>query len=419
VDRSLQELREWGDPKTRDALTHVEKTQRSYQRRSLPIGRIRNKRTGSITKKLKRINLKRTHFAIKGQTQSGKTFGSSRIADVAYRSGMHVIFATDAKDEFKQSTEPHTEMADALLDDEIPEATPVVTLRPTVFRSLKGDASKLKDKNYWYSPDPTTLEEGEWQSILNVHDMTPTQQSKFKRIIQDASQTFEKTGYDPDIFHKIIDDMELGKTDPSHYHNTIEILEKSQFFQADQRKDFIQMMKGVHLNGEKRRCIPSFNFELHEDLDERMGYQYGLLTLILKKTVRAKKTGRLQRPVLIIIDEAYQFVEDPKHSSTKYLTSSIQQDTSKGISYGIITQDFSPLPDQIFGMTKYRFYPQRNEEDIKTAIKEGGGMRGHSQAYMAANYINKKTKKFDFLVTDTSETTWDIMRFIPPVSKHS
>jgi hypothetical protein len=216
VDRTLQELREWTDPETRDALTHVEKTQRGYQRRSLPIGRIRNKRTGNLTKKIKRMNLTRTHFAIKGQTQSGKTFGSRRIADVAYRAGMHVIFATDAKDEFKQSTEPHTEMQDGLLNDEIPEATPVVTLRPTVFRSLKGDASKLSDKNYWYSPDPTTLEEGEWQSILNVHDMTTTQQSKFKLIISKATNKFEEQGYDPQIFHQIIDDMELGKTDPSH-----------------------------------------------------------------------------------------------------------------------------------------------------------------------------------------------------------
>lgn len=363
--------------------------------------------------------MRRTHFAIKGQTQTGKTFGVRRIVDTAHRAGMHVIFATDAKDEFKLSTEPHLDMADDLLDNEIPEPTPVVSLRPTVFKSLQGVGSQLSPKNYWYSPDPHEIEKNEWQDILNIHDMTSTQQQKFRLIINKATTDFQENGYDPNIFHDLIEQAELGKTDESHYHNTIEILEQSHFFEQRHRKDFISMMNGVQINGQNKRLIPSFNFDLHGDLDESMGYKYGLLNLILKKVIRETKSGRLQdRPILIVIDEAYQFIEDENKSSTQTVRKSIQQDTAKGISFGIITQDFAPLPDQIFGMCKYRFYPQRQEEDIKTAIKEGGGMKGVSQAYMAASRINKRTKKYDFIITNSAETKWDIMQFIPPVSKH-
>lgn len=410
VSDNLKGLIEIGTEYFQDLLyTPPPKPTIEYGRNWLPIGRRIS--DGSIFY----MDMKEAfRCTFVGSQRSGKTFFIRAIADRLVKIGYRVIQLSDVKDEFKSGIYPvQDKFKPLLLEGEEPKRIKVLALRPTFFRTI---AKRLPDKNFWYSVNIKQLSKADFFTLLNVPDMTQTQQISMELVYENMMKRVNSgEKFTIELVEDVIDNIqEIDPRTQTALKFKFRPLRSAHFFDSEYERDLVYLIN--------KGFVPAFNLESFEEFG-KSNYAFPEVTLniALREIVKARRKQRIPK-LFIFLDEAIRWIGNDKNSSFKSsVMESIDLDARYGISYGFATQSLLDLPDKVLRQSRYIFIPSTADtETIKNALISTGLVKNVQISRNESIRIKKRMRKFKFswLVLDRMQQKMDLILPVAPLSRH-
>jgi hypothetical protein len=227
------------------------------------------------------------------------------------------------------SRKPLQDKFHRLLDRrESPKAQPVIALRPTFFGRMDGGVPP-KD-NHWYSINPLQLTQEDFFTLMNVHKMTPAQQTMMSLVFVRVRELWRgrEESFDMASFCDVIDSMDDFTDQQKHYVKVrFQPLLDSGFYRPEFQRDLVGMLR--------EGFIPTINMENFDSFSRQssMNLPHAFLSICVRQVIFARRK-KLIPPVFIMLDEASRFVPADSNPSCKHtVTESVDLDTRFGVNW--------------------------------------------------------------------------------------
>ena len=404
---------------TRNLKVHKEK-KRVYRRNRIPLGKIK-RRNGNYSGVYYLDFDDKIRMTIQGMTQSGKSFLLRGLIDRMSRAGYHCVYVPDVKDEFKTSlSKGSMDFQDQRLSREKPEMTPIATLRPTLFSSLRlKKASELPKDNHWFSFDPLSLSKEEWKTLLKIEG--DTQQKNFYLIVEQTLNRIDEMSDEEKSEVNVVEEFihtvslmdNIKETYKASYVGKLKPLLNNKMFVKEYRLDLVELLR--------EGLVVALNMKYHQRFDSNLRYHIGVFLIFFRMIVEAKMSGELRKPVFVAIDEATRFIPDDdgkRFESTDYVDESVELHTAYDLNYAFSCQTLERISSTVIQNSRYILVPySASTQDFNRAIKDAG-VTSSGKAYALASRIKNNCDRFDWMIVDNKKSSWDIIRPLPPLSKH-
>lgn len=348
-----------------------------------------------------------------GIVGSGKTFSMRSVAERMYLSGKyHVIFLSDVKNEFYSSNSPApASQGNTFLRGEKPQGFPVFAIKPNYFKTYR---CAIPEGQHGFSFKFTDLEESDWKDLLSFHDLPPVQMAIVAKLIKTIVENPDEFNTTDQIKEFVRNSEELDK----HSRITLELklstILDSGFFGTNPF-DIIELMQNDHMI--------TLNLEFFERLGSKSLIVHSTLNIIRRMVVTARKEGRLKKRVLMLVDESSRWLDKNKKSYAKEdMLDSVELDRRYRVDLWFVYQTFEDIDPKIFANMKYLFLPNSTPMEVFiTAMKSFGYTRGTTITLRPRiEPIIKKMRKekYSWMLFSRSSPTYDILKFLSPLSKH-
>lgn len=383
----------------------------SYGKNHLQIGR---KLDGSIY----RIDLTEAcRILLVGSTRAGKTFFIRSMGDRLYQTGRDLMYLTDVKNEFHSSIDPvQPEFEGELLEGETPTGLNVVTLRPTFFKSV----SPIKHpSNFWYSVDMRELSKADFNTMMNITEMTMTQQVSMELIFQELQKRFKKDEnltFSISLMNDIIDSIEeLSSVQRTSLKFKFRPLEYSHFFDDKYQRNIVSLIQ--------KGYVPAINVENFDSFGKgAFLFPEVTLNIVLRAVIQARRSGKI-KPVWVVLDEASRFIGNRKSGSLKEsIIESVDLDTRYNVNYIFASQVIEDVPDNVLKQSKYIFVPATADvSTIKFILVNTGNTKNIQTSVRDAMKLKRIMKriKYSWIVINRMTGDMDLIKPLPPLSKHT
>lgn len=349
-----------------------------------------------------------------GLSGSGKTFFIKSMMDRLVKVGFDVVQLSDVKDEFKHSLKPVQEkFRYGLLEGEEPKGCKIVALRPTFFKTI---SKRLPKHNFWYSVHMNSLSKADFFTLLNVPDMSQTQQVSMEILYEKIRQQL-KSGetFSLDMVEEIIEEIdEIDKRTKQALIFKFRPLKNSHFFEPEYERNITSLIQ--------RGFTLSFNMDNFEEFG-KSSYSFPEVTLniALREIIKARKLNKIKK-LFIFVDEAIRWVGNDKSSSLKSsILESVDLHRRVGVSYGFAVQSLGDTPEKIISQSRYIFIPAvADTNTIRTALISTGLVKNTQIARNESIRIKKRMKRFkwSWLVLDRIDQQMDLIYVLSPLSFH-
>jgi hypothetical protein len=378
--------------------------ERVYSNKKLALGR---KRDGSTYY----LDIQEAfRMFICGKTRSGKTWLLRGIGDRMHRAGYSVVIPFDCKNELGFSSNPVQEkFRHLLLPDEKPKGYPIITFRPTFFKTLQGVGKELAPKNIYYSESFRQVEEIDFKTIMGYDELTINQQIGLE-IIWDYFKKDKSLNLDN--VDEIIESIEeFGNTQKIALQFKFRPIKKSFFFEEEHQIDLIHAIK----NG----LAVTFNMENFENFGREGGYPDVFVGMMLRKVINARRAKQIP-PLLILLDEMGRFVPKERNPNCKVeITESYSLDTKYNIIYVSASQSFFDVPPEIINQSKYLMIPYNADiDEFKHALSSAGLIKNIQSLQNTAIRIKKGMRTHDWMIIDRNTSSYEIIQPLAPLSFH-
>lgn len=391
-----------------------EKQDFTYSDKMIPIGK-------SLDGRVYHLDISEAiRLAIISLSGSGKSFFLRGVMDRLRQIDHSVIYLTDVKGELVSSKKPVQEkFRHLLLKNEEPTALPLVSLRPTFFKRLSTGKYLPRD-NIWYSVDMSKMTSREFQTFMNVQNMTSVQ----KTIIELMSQELEayySNNPDGKFSYELIDGLidnieELADSSKKAMHLRLRPLKNSNFYEPKYERSIVQ--------GIKDGFVPAINLMDFESFSGK-GAAFDFVTTALSVVLREVILGRRHKQIndlWIINDEAARFCGKDKDNAFKdQILEATSVERRFGISILTAWQTLNEVPENI--LTQCRYVMVSGSEDIST-IKELLNTTGIAKNVQSAPGLAVRTKKrcrgrpYAWIIFDRKMQRMDIIEPLAPLSAH-
>lgn len=349
-----------------------------------------------------------------GSGGAGKSFFIRAIMDRLVKVGFDVVQLSDVKNEFYSSAFPvQEEFRDGLLEGEKPKGCKVVALRPTFFKTT---SKRLPKHNFWYSVNFSNLSKADFFTLLNVPDMSQTQQVSMEIVYEQMMIRIKKgEKFSLDMIEEIIDEVdEIDKRTKVALGFKFRPLKSSHFFEPEFERNVVSLIQ--------RGFIPAINMEGFEEYG-KSSYAFPEVTLniVLREVIKARRLQQI-RKIFFFVDESSRWVGNDKSSSFKTsVLESVDVDRRFGISYGFAMQSLTDVPEKILRQARYIFIPAiADTQTIKDALISTGLVKNTQIARNESIRIKRRMKqyKWSWLVLDRVNQQMDLIIPLNPLSHH-
>jgi hypothetical protein len=347
---------------------------------------------------------------------SGKTFFLRSMGDRIYKSGRDLIYLSDVKNEFYTSKEPvQSKFHSGLLDGETPMGIPVVSLRPTFFKTVM--TSKPTD-NFWYSIDVNKLSKADFMTMMNVEELTATQRIAMDVIFEELMKKMDDgTRFSLEMVEEIIDEIkEMSSMQKNALKFKFRPLRDSKFIENDFERSIVALLQ------HPRRYVPAINMENFDSFGKgSFSFPEVILNVALREAILARRAGTI-KPLWVIMDESSRFIGNRKQGSLKQnILESVDLDTRYHINYIFATQVIEDIPENILKQCKYIFIPATADVNtIKTVLVQTAMVKNQQVAPNRAMRLKQRMKKvkFSWVILNRMDGTMDLVTPLSPLSRH-
>ncbi len=401
---SLKYVRKFGSNYLKDSLFTVEEKKRTYGKKMIPIG---TKRNGQV------YYLDLSHacrILLIGMTRSGKTFSLRSMADRFRKSGYALLFLPDVKDEFRSSIRPvQQQFHHLLLKGEEPQGMPVITYRPTFFKTI---GNKLPKDNIWYSPHFSNISKVDFMTLFRAESLTNNQQNMLE-IIYEALQQQDADKFKLEDMDMIIDGLtEMATSSKVQMKFKFRPFKTSKFYEEEHIKSIVKTLQDGN--------AVAINMEGFDNYGKGgFAYPEVVFSIVLRAAINARRK-KLIPPLWVIVDEASRFVPNDQNPSCKrVVTESVDVDSRYEINYAFAVQDITKLPEEVVKQCRYIMVPYSADvPTIKACMSLGGLIRYQQTAINDALKVKHSLKKFEWMIIDRTAGGYEIIKFLSPLSEH-
>jgi len=252
---------------------------------------------------------------ILGATRSGKTFLLREIVDRLYQTERDVLIINDCKNEFVSSLNPVQEkFRGNLIEGEKPTGLPIVSLRPTFFKTI---SQTLPKNNYWYSVDMKELTKGDFLTMMNTDGLTPTQQIAMDLIYEEIKKKLEDgQRFSVPMVEEIIDSIdEISGMQKNSLKFKFRPLIEAKFIENDYERSMLALFR------HPKRFIPTINMENFDSFGKgAFNFPEVVMNIALREAIFARRK-KLIKPLFVIFDEAPRFLGNDKTGCIKQTVS--------------------------------------------------------------------------------------------------
>lgn len=410
--KNIEVLKEFGTDYMKENLFKpVEiKPEIHYNKNMLQIGR---KLDGSIYA----LDLTEAcRVLILGATRSGKTFLLREIIDRLYQTERDVLILNDCKAEFVSSLQPVQEkFQDNLLPGEIPVALPIVSLRPTFFKTI---SPELPKNNFWCSISMKELTKGDFLTMMNSEGLTPTQQIAMDLIYEEMHKKLDAgSDFSVPLMEEIIDSIdEISTMQKNSLKFKFKPLSESKFIENNYERSMYALFS------HPKRFIPCLNMENFDSFG-KTSFQFPetFMNVCLREAIMARRK-KLIKPLYVIFDEAPRFLGVDKNGCIKKtISESIELDARYGIAYFLAAQNIDSMPEGIQRNCKYIFIPGTLDvQSIRQVLISSGVIRYVQRGTNTAMKLKMQLKKYKYswVVVNRMDGSMTLIRPLSPLSSH-
>lgn len=404
IDRELDIIKDIGNEDIKSALFKKEEKLLGYHKDRLLIGI--EKETG----RLFYLDVSEAFRAfVVGMVRTGKSFLLRAMSDRLYRMGHCIVYLTDVKDEMKSSNYPLQKKFHHLLaEGEKPAQTPILTFRPTFFKSLTR-FNELPEDNEWYSPKISEMEKPDFMTLFHADKLTQNQKIHLEEVYDELKKVECE---DLEMIEEIIDKFDkINEKEKAAFLYKFKPMIKSDFFITEYHVDLVHMISN-------RLCI-AFNMENFDSFGRSNSLPQAFVSMTLRELIKARKAGLIPK-IMFMIDEAKRFVPSDAHPSTRLeVEESVDIDGRYDVSYVIAAQGFADIPDKVIKQCRYMFIPYNANLDVfKEAFKTAGLMKNIQTLNNQVVRIKQNMQRHEWLVIDRNSQGFSIIRPVAPLSHH-
>lgn len=374
----------------------------SYSSKRLAIGR-------DIEGKLIYMDISEGFRAfIIGATRSGKSFLMKAMMDRMQKSGYSIFIASDIKNEFATMHKPiQQKFRHLLADGEKPEGFPVISLRPTFFKTLQGYNNLPKD-SVWFSVNLADMQKSDLFTLINADKMTDIQKIELEGLWEKIKKRGKLNSLEE--VNDIIDDGEdQSDNEKTAFKRRFKPLLYNKFFVEECCRDILKpMQKGVTFT------LMLENFDSFGE--DSSGLPVVMMAILIRKILMARKAKQLPR-VCIFIDEAARFIRNGWDNVLKNdVMRSYDLDT-RFVDYISATQNFKDFPENMRNQSNYIFVPYSADlEAFKDALRTTGICKYHQRLNQDAAAIKQGMKQFQWAMFDRKRLNYTVFLPVCPLS---
>ena len=255
-------------------------------------------------------------------------------------------------------------------------------------------------------------------TMMNVTELTMTQQVSFELIFQELQKKFKKDEnlvFSVSLINEIIDNIQdLTTVQRNSLKFKFRPLEYSHFFEEKYQRNVVELIR--------RGYVPAINVENFDSFGKG-AFQFPEVTLniVLREVVQARRSGRI-RPVWVVLDEASRFIGSRKSGSLKEsILESVDLDTRYNVNYIFASQIIEDVPDTVLKQSKYIFIPATADvSTIKFTLINTGMAKNIQTAVNESMKLKRMMKqvKYSWIVINRMTGTMDLVQPLPPLSWH-
>lgn len=351
---------------------------------------------------------------ILGATRVGKTWILREFMDRLFKSGKYSVFiGSDIKNEFSSSVRPlQKKFRQFLLIGEKATGIPIITLRPTFFKSLRGLSGQLKDDNILCSVSVTDMTQNDFMVLMKAESLTVNQVVTlhiiYKKIMDNGGlQSLEE-------FDEIIDNIdELDESQKRAMKYKFYMVKQDMFFDNEHLIDVVELIK--------KGYIIALNLENFEEFG-RTGANYPAVFLnIMQNKINSARKNNQIKPLFNIIDEASRFIPNDFDIATKLTyTESVDIDSKYNINYIFATQIYTKIPEQIIKQCKYIFLPYSIDlNTLKLVLRDVGLLEVSSVQANRLIEMKRSMKKHNWICVNRVDRNITVIKPLAPLSFHA
>jgi len=239
-------------------------------------------------------------------------------------------------------------------------------------------------------------------------------QKNFYVIIDEVMKHIEENGLQQnifDLFYAGIDRLEsIKNSHKPNYKARVRVLENQKMFLEGYRYDVEKIVQhGLSL---------ALNFRYSDRMNKEFGFHNTFFLVALRKLIEARMDNTIKNKLFVVVDEAKRFIKDDGNPVSEYIDESVELHTAYDVNYAFSTQTIGMISDVVIQNCRYLFVPYNaSPQSFNEAVKLSGKHVG-SKAYDQATRYKARCDEYDWLVVDTSRSTIDIVRPLPPLSLH-
>jgi hypothetical protein len=354
-----------------------------------------------------------------GSTRSGKSFLLRSLSDRLFNIDEVVVHLNDCKDEMKSSNDECQEkFRSGLLEGEKPQKTPVVTLRPTFFKTVD---QKLPERNFWYAVDSREISQADFMTLMNSDESSPNQRTSLELLYQDIQKELiddPKAEINYEFLLKVLNENpDIEERQKKSLRFKFKPLETSNFFDRDNVKNVVNLIKNNY--------IPSINMESFDSFGKgSFLYPEVTMNIVLREIIKARRKERIRR-TWIMIDESSRFIGNSTSNSSSFksaVLNSFDVDTKYGVNFTTVWQSISDVPERIMQQSRYVFVPQTADVNtIKQVLINTGLVKNIQRSVNKAIELKRKLKmnKYSWLVCDRTESRMELIIPLNVLSWHT
>jgi len=366
------------------------------------------------------LEVKDNHNFILGNSilshNSGKTFLLREIVDRLYQTDRDVLILNDCKNEFYSSKNPVQEKFQGnLLEGEKPIGLPIVSLRPTFFKTI---SAQLPKGNFWYSIDMKELTKGDFLTMMGSENLTPTQQIAMDLIYEEMRKKLDAgERFSVPLMEGIIDSIdEISNMQKNSLKFKFRPLVESKFIENDYERSMLALFR------HPKRFIPTLNMENFDSFGKG-AFQFPevQMNVALREAIFARRK-KLIKPLFVVFDEAPRFIGVDKDGCIKKtINESIELDARYGISYFLAAQNIDSIPEGIQRNCRWIFIPSTLDvQSIRQVLISSGAVRYVQRATNQAMKLKQQLKrvKFSWIVINRTDGSMTLITPLSPLSEH-